>query len=140
MQFSRYAFAILGVLLVVGIVIQVFLAGLFLFAGSTREWHINFGYLLELPPLLLLVLAWPARIGRSNLWLAVGLAVDVFVQSSLPYFKGDLPIVAALHPVNALLVLWLAVTVATRGVALARGAAPATAVAAMEGSSAGRGS
>jgi len=138
MQISRYTYAALAVLFVVGIVTQVFLAGLFLFAGGDREWHMTFGYLLELPPLLLLILAWPARIGRSNVWLTVGLVVDVFVQTSLPYFKGDLPIVAALHPVNALLVLWLGVTVAMRGVALARSAAPEPSGAVLEGSSIGQ--
>ena len=94
-------------------------------AGS-GAWHIEFGYWLELPPLLALLLIWPAHGGRRIGWLSVGLAVDVFVQTSLPYFKSGAPVVAALHPVNALLVLWLGVTLAVATVALARGrAAPA---------------
>jgi len=105
------------------VVTQVFLAGLFLFAGVERTWHIEFGYYLELPPLLALLLLWPARTGRRIRWLTIALAVDVFVQTSLPYFAGSAPVVAALHPVNALLVLWLGVTLATATVTLARGTA-----------------
>lgn len=122
MQISRTLLAAVAVLFVAGVVAQVFLAGLFLFAGGERAWHMEFGYWLELPPLLALLLLWPARPGRRIGWLIAALAVDVFVQTSLPYFQSSVPVVAALHPVNALLVLWLGVTVATATVRLARGA------------------
>ena len=126
MQISRTLLAAVLILFVIGVVTQVFLAGLFLFAGATRSWHMSFGYWLELPPLVALLLLWPARPGRRIGWLTLALALDVIVQTSLPYFKSDLPIVAALHPVNALLVLWLGVTLATATVALARGTRAAT--------------
>jgi hypothetical protein len=124
MQISRSILAAVAILFVIGVVGQVFLAGLFLFAGGDRGWHINFGYWLELPPLVALLLLWPARTGRRIGWLTLALAVDVFVQTSLPYFKTSVPVVAALHPVNALLVLWLGVTLATATVRLARGTDP----------------
>ncbi len=126
MKISRTLLAAVSVLFLIGVVAQVFLAGLFLFAGATRSWHMEFGYWLELPPLVALLLLWPARTGRRIGWLTLALALDVIVQTTLPYFKSSIPIVAALHPVNALLVLWLGVTVATATVALARGTRAAT--------------
>ena len=120
MQIFRYLFAAVSVLFVAGVVFQVFLAGMFLFAGGERTTHIDFGYTLELVPVLALLLVWPARAGRRLGWMSAALVVVVIVQVSLPYFKAELPIVAALHPVNALLVLWLSVRVAQEAVALAR--------------------
>jgi len=125
MQFLRYLFAASAVLFVVGVVFQVFLAGMFLFAGGERATHIDFGYLLELGPLVVLVLAFAARSGRRLTTLSGLLFIDVIVQASLPYFKDSVAIVAALHPVNALLVLWLSVTLAREAVALARTPVPA---------------
>ncbi len=124
MRTSRQLFAAVAVLFVVGVIVQVFLAGLFLFTSVDRAWHTEFGYWLELPPLLALMLVWPAHVGRGTAWLTVALAVDVLVQTTLPELKDAVPLVAAVHPVNALLVLWLGVQVATRGVALARTPAP----------------
>lgn len=120
MKISRTLLAAIAVLFVIGVVVQVFLAGLFLFAGTTRSWHMEFGYYLPLPPLVALLLLWPAHAGRRIGWLTAGLAVDVIVQTSLPYFQSSVPVVAALHPVNALLVLYLGVTLAIATVALAR--------------------
>jgi len=125
MQILRYVFAASAVLFVAGVVYQVFLAGMFLFAGGTRTSHIDFGYLLELVPLIVLVLAFAARAGRRLTVLSGLLAVDVIVQASLPYFKDSAAVVAALHPVNALLVLWLSVTLAREAIALARAQVPA---------------
>jgi Family of unknown function (DUF6220) len=121
MQMARYLFAALAALFVMAIVVQVFLAGLFLFAGVDRSWHEEFGYWVGLPVLLALLVAWPAHVSRRLAVLAVASFVDYVVQTSLPYFQGgSASIVAALHPVNALLMLWLGVTIATEAVALAR--------------------
>jgi mercuric ion transport protein len=129
MQFLRYVFAASAILFVAGVVFQVFLAGMFLFAGGERATHIEFGYLLELAPLIVLVFAFAARAGRRLTVLSGLLAIDVIVQGSLPYFKDSVAIVAALHPVNALLVLWLSVTVARGAYGFARAAVPARAAA-----------
>jgi Family of unknown function (DUF6220) len=116
----RYLFAAVAVLFVAGVVFQVFLAGMFLFAGGDRDTHIEFGFLLPLVPMIALLLMWPAHVGRRLGWMTVALVVVTIVQTMLPGLKTDLPIVAALHPVNALLVLWLGVRVAQEAVALAR--------------------
>jgi hypothetical protein len=123
MQTWRYLFAIVAVLFVVGVVVQVFLAGVGLFGAGDMAGHVDFGYLLSVIPLLPLLLAWPARAGGRTAALCVGLLVATQVQTFLPLFRGDAPLVAALHPVNALVVFGLGLMVARRGLALARTAA-----------------
>ena len=87
MKISRTLLAAVSVLFLIGVVAQVFLAGLFLFAGATRSWHMEFGYWLELPPLVALLLLWPARTGRRIGWLTLALALDVIVQTSSPVLQ-----------------------------------------------------
>ena len=116
----RYLFAAAAVLFLVGVVVQVYLIGATLFAGGSIENHRGLGYLLSLAPVIPLLLAWPARAGQRTVLLCAALLVDAFVQSVLPSLKGAVPFIAALHPVNALLVFGLSVVVARRAVRLAR--------------------
>ena len=120
MRTARPIFAGLAWLFVAMVVVQVFLAGMALFAGGDFATHRDFGYLLSVSPLLVLVAAWPARAGRSTLLFAAALLIVTFGQTILPVLRADLPIVAALHPPTALLVFWMALTVARRATALAR--------------------
>ncbi|HEX7171264.1 MAG TPA: DUF6220 domain-containing protein [Candidatus Limnocylindria bacterium] len=120
MQIWRYLFAAAAALFVVGVVVQVFLAGVGLFGAGDMAGHVDFGYLLSVVPLLPLLLAWPARAGGRTAALCAGLLVATQVQTFLPLLRDDAPLVAALHPVNALLVFGLGLMVALRGVALAR--------------------
>lgn len=120
MRAWRYLFAGLSSLFVAGVIVQVFLAGVGLFGAGSLDPHREFGYSLALIPLLMLPVVWPARVGRQTAWLTVALFAVASVQTMLPAFRGPMPLVAALHPVNALLVFWLSVVVARRGLALAR--------------------
>ena len=120
MQIVRYAFAAVAVAVVLALAYQVFLAGLVLFAGGSWQSHVDFGYLVSLLPVLLIPLAWFARAGRGTVVMTVLLLVLAQVQTFLPLARGGAPWVAALHPVNALLLFGAAVMVAQRGVALAR--------------------
>ncbi|MBA2266254.1 MAG: hypothetical protein H0W17_07680 [Chloroflexi bacterium] len=120
MQIWRYLFLAVAVLFVVGVVVQVFLAGVGLFGAGDMAGHVDFGYLLSVVPLLPLLLAWPARAGRRTVTLCAALLVATQVQTFLPLLRDDAPLVAALHPVNALLVFGLGLMVARRGLALAR--------------------
>jgi hypothetical protein len=103
----------LGVVYVflVGVVLQPFLIGLWLFgAVTTSDLHTGLGYLLLIPgcPLLLLAALF-GRLPRREMLLTLAVIVDTFVQVSLPSFRTDLPAVAALHPVNFLvlvIMLW----------------------------------
>ena len=47
-------------------------------------------------------------------WISVGLLVLYVVQTSLPYAKESIPWIAALHPVNALVLFALSIWYAWR--------------------------
>ena len=125
MQIWRYLFAASAVLFVVGIIVQIFLAGLGLpgLGGGGMQTHIDFGYTLSLAPIVPLILSWPARAGRQTIVMCAVLLVITFVQTLLPSAaagRGDIPWIAALHPVNAFIVLGLGIAVARRAIMLAR--------------------
>jgi len=120
MQTWRYLFAAAAVLFLVGVVVQVYLIGETLFAGGSVENHRNLGYVLSLAPVIPLLLAWPARAGQRTVLLCAALLVAAFVQSVLPSLRDSVAWIAALHPVNALVVFGLSVAVARQAVALAR--------------------
>lgn len=110
---ARYVYVGLAWAFVVGLVVQVFFIGLGMFAGSENvELHVTLGWILHLAPILILAVAALARAGRRQILLAAGLAVTVFIVPILATLRGDLPVLAALHPVGALFAFWLAVLVA----------------------------
>jgi hypothetical protein len=127
MQIWRYLLAATSVLFLVAVVVQVFLAGMGLsrLGGGGMGAHIDFGYTISLAPVIPLILTWPARAGRGTAILCGALLVDTFVQTLLPLARDGVPFVAALHPVNALLMFGLGVLVSRRAVALARASTPA---------------
>lgn len=106
-QFGRLGTLVLGSLFVLSILLQVFLAGGGIFA-SASWWpmHQTFGMTISLLPLAFLLLAWLGRLGARTLWLS-GLAfVLIIIQTFL--VSSGVPILAALHPVNALVIFGLA--------------------------------
>lgn len=119
---ARLVFAGAAWILFAALILQVFLAGVGLFVSGDDSFalHRDVGYLLSLAPILVLGLAFAARASRRTAWFAGGLAVLAFVQSVLPSLRDGLPLVAALHPVNALAVVWLSWQVADRATALLR--------------------
>ncbi len=119
MQVSRVVFAALAWLFVGLVVLQVFYAGMGLLGGAGMRQHVDFGYAVAMFPLLMVVAGAIARAGRVAWWSA-GLLLLAQVQTILPWFREDLPFVAALHPVNALAVFWLALHIARVATAFAR--------------------
>jgi hypothetical protein len=110
----RIVFATAAWLYLSGIVIQVFFAGASLFELTDWTVHSGLGWVLGSVPLLLLVLGLLARVDRRTAWLTAGLAVAAMIQPELAAARHDSPVVAAFHPVNALIVFWLAAVVARR--------------------------
>ena len=108
----RIAFLVFTWAYLVGIVVQVFLAGMGFF-GVARDFsdHANLGWILHLGPVLLLIVAAVGRVGARTLWWTAALFLSVAVQPFLPGLRGDLPWAAAMHPVNAMLIFWLTLTV-----------------------------
>ena len=119
-RLARGTLAVLAWATVVAVVGQFFLAGVGLFGVASMETHMLVGYWVPLLPLLMIVAALPARADRRTFWLCLGLSALLMLQTSLPYFRGQLPVIAALHPPNALLIFWLAVVVARRATGLTR--------------------
>jgi hypothetical protein len=110
---ARWTYLVLAWLFVVGVAVQALLAGMGLFVDS-RDWatHINVGYWLPLVPILGLVAGAMGRVGRRRVALTAGLAVLAIIQTMLPPLRDGAPFLAALHPLNALVLfglgLWLA--------------------------------
>lgn len=112
---ARYAYATLAWAFVAGILVQVFFAGLGIFDGPKDfELHVNFGWLLHLGPLPILLAAALASAGRRRVLQAAALAVAFFIVPILAAIRTDAPLAAAFHPLTALLGFWLA-TVVARG-------------------------
>jgi len=122
---ARYLYAALAWAFVAGVILQVFFIGLGLFVGRENlALHVNFGWLLHLGPLPVLVAAAFARAGRTQIMQTAALAILVFFVPILAAVRTDLPFVAAFHPVGAVLGFWLATAVARRATALAGSADP----------------
>ena len=114
----RALHAATAVVFAASLVVQVFLAGLAipqLGGNGSFATHRDFGYLIGVITLLVLVTAVIARMGRRRIGQAAGLLGLYVVQSSLPYI--GIGAIEALHPVNAVVMFafaaWYARTVWT---------------------------
>jgi nicotinamide riboside transporter PnuC len=119
---ARYAFVALAWAFVAGVVLQVFFIGLGLFvARENLELHVAFGWIvLHFFPILILIAAALARAGRTRILQAAALAVLVFFVPVLAVIRADLPMLAAFHPVGAVLAFWLATVIARGATSLLR--------------------
>jgi Family of unknown function (DUF6220) len=117
LRWSRIAVVVLARLFIIGIVVQIFLVGLSLFESADYwEDHKSLGESLGLIPILLILVALVGRLPMRLLVMAALLLVLFGVQFALP--NVDNGYVAALHPVNALVLMGLADQIArqTRGI------------------------
>jgi hypothetical protein len=117
----RWLHAVAAWVFVAGIVIQVFLAGAAITnLGGSGDFgtHIEFGYtVLGLLSLAVLLTSLVAGLGRRQMGLGLGVLVLYIVQTILPSFRSSTPAIAALHPVNALLLFGFALFVAREALA-----------------------
>ena len=122
-------YAVAASLLVVGLVLQVFLAGLGVFDDPTFFLtHRDTGYTLELVALVVIVLAAVARAGRAQIGIAALIFGLFLLQSVFIVMRTSAPAVAALHPVNGFLILLLSIVLARRAWAFARASRAASAM------------
>jgi len=121
-------------LFVAAIVIQVFLAGAAIAnLGGSGDFatHREFGYsVVGLVALAVLITAVAGGLPRRQIGISFGLLVLYIVQTLLPTFKSTVSWVAALHPVNALLLFALAIWVARRARGWLSDSAPGSSAAA----------
>lgn len=90
----------------VGAVVQFFLAGLGVFGASSYDAHRAFGLILVLVTLVLLVLSIVGRMPRTTIILTVALLGLNVLQMVLA--NTDVGEIAALHPVNGVVIVFLA--------------------------------
>ena len=112
-RIGRLAFLAIAYLFLASIVVQVFVAGLGLFAGEENfDLHGIFGFTaVHGLSLLLPIAAAIGRTGRRTMGLGLLIFVVVTVQVALPGLREGMPLLAALHPVIALLIFWLALRI-----------------------------
>lgn len=114
----RWLHAAAAAVFVAAIVIQVFLAGMAITnLGGSGDFsgHIEFGYTwVGLAGLAVVLTALLARRPRRDVGTSLGLLVLYIVQTLLPAARASMPSVAALHPVNAMLLFGLAAWYARR--------------------------
>lgn len=99
------------------LVFQVYLAGLALFDAGGFRMHVSFGYsFVWVVVFLIPILAWLGRIGRRDAWLSVLLFALYIAQCLLPPLarEGGPGLIAALHPVNAMLMFALSAWLSAR--------------------------
>lgn len=110
---ARRIFAVVAWVFVACVVVQFLLVGLRAFqAPAWSDLHVQFPYLYGwLTPVLVLLAAASGASRRERL-LSVALLVLFAIQTYLPLFKSTVPLLAALHAVNALVVATVAVSLA----------------------------
>lgn len=115
---SRVIYRTAAWLFVVGVLVQVFLAGLVVVARVISwERHVELGHALALPLLLMLVSMYLGRLPRSTkrlTWLLFG--VYVFQADFVIFLRDTVPYASALHPVLALIDFALGWQLARSGV------------------------
>jgi hypothetical protein len=114
---------VLALAVLAGLLLQFYLAGMALFGAASFEFHRTLGYLLAIPILLILVLALAGGLGRRLIGLSALLVVLTIVQIMLPSFRSVVPLISALHVINALALMGVSSTIArqARAKALALG-------------------
>lgn len=103
-QVSRIVYLIFSSLFLIGVTLQVFLAGMVVVALQTG-WgnHRDLGHALALPLLIMLVTAYFGRLPSKMKWITWMLLVVYIIQADVIIFmRTSMPFVSAFHPVLAL--------------------------------------
>jgi peptidoglycan/LPS O-acetylase OafA/YrhL len=116
-RWSRFAFNAVAWLFVACVVIQVYLAGVGVFATEDFATHRDFGYTFGFLTLVLVALSLIGRLPRRWIGASAALLGLFFLQSVFVAFHQSVPMFAALHPLNGMLIGLVALYTAwqTRG-------------------------
>jgi hypothetical protein len=129
MKAARVVWMWLERVFLVGLFVQLLFVGFGVFPRSSDPspfaLHRNWGFILGDIAVVLLLIALVARPGWKNVVLALIVGLLTFLaQPLLVSARHRAPIVAALHPVNALVIFWLTLVLIRRSSALAASATP----------------
>ena len=108
-RWAQTLYLVLASLILLGIFLQGFLIGAFLFGGAIwgKDAHSIVGLALLVLSLLLALVGLLALVpGRMKVWGFL-LFVLMIIQFILPSTSGSVPLLAALHPANAMLLFGL---------------------------------
>ena len=108
---SRGVYLAASSLFLIGVTLQVFLAGMVVVALQ-MGWsnHRDLGHSLALPLIVMLISAYLGQLPRQMKWLTWGLFLVYIIQADvLIFMRTSLPVVSAFHPVLALVDCVLAV-------------------------------
>jgi Family of unknown function (DUF6220) len=112
-RIARPIHVVVAWLLVAGLLVQVFLAGMGVFDSSSAfATHRDFGYTLTLLPFVLIVTSLVGGFGRLEAIASAVMFGQFILQSILVLQRDSTPAIAALHPVNGFVVLLIAVWLA----------------------------
>ena len=107
-RWARRGFVLFAGALVIGVLIQVYIAGMAVFVDPANwNLHAHFVHVIEWLPLVMLVLAFLGRLSRELKLLPVVLFVLIIVQYATALGFSD-SMVAAIHPVNAMVIVGIA--------------------------------
>jgi uncharacterized protein DUF6220 len=114
-EWARVAYVVAAWLFVLCVLVQLFLAGMGVFAGAQNFIaHRDFAYLFGWLALVMVIAALVGRMPRRMVLLSALLVGLMALQSVFIVFRTQQPAVASLHPVNGGLILLLAVWLAQR--------------------------
>jgi hypothetical protein len=115
-KIGRSVYAVVVSLFLVGLLAQVYLVGLSILGGRPSwDAHIGLGHGLGLLGLLMVAFAYLGRLPRPLkplTWLSFG--VYILLADVVIFMRSSAPLVAALHPVLALILFGLMGTLVTR--------------------------
>jgi hypothetical protein len=115
---GRWAHLGFAWLFVAGVLLQAYLAGAALAQlGGSGDFgtHISVGYtVMGLLALAVLISALVGRVPRRDVALSIALVILYIIQTALPSARAGAPLVAALHPANAMVLLILAAIIGWR--------------------------
>jgi hypothetical protein len=121
-RISSYVYLIVACLFVIGVLVQVYLAGMVV-VSFRMGWgnHTTLGHTLLGPLLLMLISMYLGRLSQPMKWLTWLLfGVYVFQVAVVILLRVQAPIAAALHPVLALIDFALGLTLVRRAWSLVR--------------------
>ncbi|WP_233531832.1 DUF6220 domain-containing protein [Paenibacillus alkalitolerans] len=110
------------------IAMQVFIAGMATFVDS-ENWmaHTNFARVFIFFPITMILLTFIARLPVTYRLKSIQLLVSVVLMYATAVFSSDIGIISALHPVIALAMFWISMTLAKQAAAHIRTKSPSMA-------------